>query len=256
MVLFPFYWMVLTSFRGEAAAFAYPPNVLPTDLVPEAFFNVFAKTAALTWLRNSVVVSLASTVLSIAVAALGAYALSRYRRRGVGLAAFAVLVTQMMPPLLLLVPLFTLFRVAGLIDRLEGLVVANFAWSLPMCVWMMKAAFDTVPLEVEEAALVDGCSRLGTLARVVIPIAMPGIAAATVFAFLQSWDEFIFARTFVSTMSSWVAAVGLASFQGEYVTPWQTVMAAATLFTVPPVALFLLVQRAFVSGIATGAIKG
>jgi multiple sugar transport system permease protein len=248
--------MAITSMRPDASLFAYPPRVLPTGLAPRLFLDVFVRTPVLTWLRNTLTVAAGATVLCILAGTLSAYALSRFRGRGVTAAAYLILATQMMPPLLLLVPLFILFRAAGLLDRLGGLIIADFAWSLPMSVWMMKAAFDTVPLEVEDAALVDGCTRLGVLWRVVVPIALPGIAAAVIFAFLQTWDEFIFARTFISSNDLWVASVGLASFQGEYVTPWQQVMAAATLFTLPPVLLFLGIQRALVSGIASGAVKG
>jgi multiple sugar transport system permease protein len=256
LVLFPFYWMVVIGLQPNAVVVAYPPRVLPTEPSLGAFMEVFTVTPLVTWLRNSFIVAAAATVVALLVGLLGGYSLSRFRRRGITVASYTILATQMMPPLVLLVPLFIVFRELGLLNRLEGLVLANFAWSLPICVWMLKASFDGVPVELEEAAMVDGCNRLDVLPRVSIPIALPGIAAVTVFVFLQAWDEFIFARTFISDSSLWVASVGLASFTGEYRAAWQQIMAAATVFTVVPVVLFLFVQRAFVSGLAAGAVKG
>jgi multiple sugar transport system permease protein len=256
VVLFPFYWMVVMGLEPNAAVVAYPPRIIPTEPSMSSFLEVFTATPLLTWLKSSLLVALSATVAALAVGLLGGYALSRFRRRGVTLVSHTILLTQMMPPLVLLVPLFIVFREIGLLDRLAGLSLANFAWSLPLCVWMLKASFDAVPVELEEAAMVDGCTRLGVLPRVSIPIALPGIAAATVFVFLQAWDEFVFARTFISDPALWVASVGLASFTGEYRAAWQQIMAASTVFTVIPVILFLFVQRAFVSGLAAGAVKG
>jgi multiple sugar transport system permease protein len=256
VVLFPFYWMVAISIQPNAAVVAYPPRIIPATVSLAAFTDVFTVTPLLTWLRNSLVVAVSATMVALVIGLLGGYSLSRFRRRGVTLISHTILVTQMMPPLVLLVPLFMVFREIGLLDRLLGLVLANFAWSLPICVWMLKASFDAVPIELEEAAMVDGCGRLQVLPRVSIPIALPGIAAAAVFVFLQAWDEFIFARTFISDSNLWLMSVGLASFTGEYSAAWQQVMAAATVFTSIPVILFLFVQRAFVSGLAAGAVKG
>jgi multiple sugar transport system permease protein len=256
VAMFPFYWMVLTALRKESAVFAYPPNLFPTDLAPRLFFSIFTRTAVLSWLRNTVVVAGVSTLMVVPVALLAAHTLSRVRSRGVSMAALLILITQMMPPVLLLVPYFIIFRELGLLDGLGGLILANFAWAIPVTAWLMKSAFDSVPTELEEAALVDGCGRTGALIRIAVPLAMPGLAAAAVFAFIAAWDEYFFARTLIANSAYWVVSVGLGSFTSDYSTSWQQIMAVATTSTLPPVILFLFVQKAFVESLAAGGLKG
>jgi len=135
-------------------------------------------------------------------------------------------------------------------------VLANFAWTLPVAAWLMKSAFDSLPPELEEAALIDGCGRMGAVMRIAVPLALPGIAAAAIFAFISAWDEYFFARTLISDSTLWLVSVGLGSFTGDYTTSWQHVMAVATVSTVPPAILFIMVQRAFVANLAQGSVKG
>jgi multiple sugar transport system permease protein len=256
VVLLPFYWMVLAAVREETAVMSYPPRIWPTDLAPHLLFQVFATTAVGRWLANTALVAGLATLLVLPVAILTAYALSRFQGRAISFSALAIVVTQMMPPVLLLVPYFILFREAGLLDGYAGLVLANFAWTLPVTAWLMRSAFDAVPPELEEAAMVDGCTRLGAMRRIAVPLAIPGLAAATVFAFISSWDEYFFARTLVSDSAYWVVSVGLGSFTGDYSTSWQQVMAVATFSTLPPAILFMFVQKAFVENASAGGLKG
>ena len=256
VVLFPFYWMVTTALRKETSVFAYPPNLLPTDLSPGLLFAVLWKTDVVRWLLNTGFIAGTATLIVLPIAALTAYALARQTGRVVSMTALLIVVTQMMPPALLLVPYFVMFRELGLLDTYTALIVANVAWAAPVSAWLMKSAFQSVPADLESAALVDGCSRLGAFFRIAVPLAMPGIAATTVFAFISAWDEYLFARTFVSNSIYWVVSVGLGSFTGDYSTSWQQIMAVATLSTLPPAILFLFVQRAFVDGIASGGLKG
>jgi multiple sugar transport system permease protein len=256
VVLFPFYWMFLTSIRAESSVFAYPPKIAPTDLAPALFLKVFSQTAVLTWLRNTILVAGIATLAVAPVATLTAYALSRFKGRTISLTALLIVVTQMMPPVLLLVPYFIIFRDLGLLDGLGGLILANFAWTLPVTAWLMKAAFDSVPREIEEAALVDGCNWFTTILRVSVPLAMPGLVASSIFAFISSWDEYFFARTLISSSTNWVISVGLGSFAGDYSVSWQQIMAVAVVSTLPPAILFLLIQRAFVANMSAGGLKG
>lgn len=256
VVLFPFYWMVTTALRKESSVFAYPPNLLPTDLSPGLFFAVLWKTDVARWLFNTAFIAGTATLIVLPIAALTAYALARQTGRIVSITALLIVVTQMMPPALLLVPYFVMFRELGLLDTYTALIVANVAWAAPVSAWLMKSAFQAVPVDLESAALVDGCSRIGAFFRIAVPLALPGIAATTVFAFISAWDEYLFARTFVSNSIYWVVSVGLGSFTGDYSTSWQQVMAVAVLSTLPPAILFLFVQRAFVDGIASGGVKG
>jgi multiple sugar transport system permease protein len=255
-VVFPFYWMVKTSMDTGAGLFAYPPRFLPTSHALAGYTEVVKQTALGRWLLNSLIVATGSTVLALVAGVSGAYGLSRFRYRGKGTLALVVLTTQMMPPLVLIIPIYTIFIGLGLNDTLLGVVIGNFAFSLPVVMWMMKAIFDSIPIEIEEAARVDGASWPYILVRVTLPIALPGLVATGIFTFLNGWDEFMFARTIVSSADKWVGTVGLASFIGAYVTAWDQILAAATIFTIPPVVLFLLVQKYFIAGLGAGAVKG
>jgi len=255
-VVFPFYWMVKTSMETGSGLFSYPPRFLPNSYGLEGYRVVMQNTAIGTWLWNSFVVATGSTLMALVAGVSGAYGLSRFRYRGKSTLALAILTTQMMPPLVLIIPIYTIFIQIGLTDTLLGLILGNFAFSLPVVIWMMKSIFDSIPVEIEEAARVDGASWPYILVRVTLPIALPGLVATGIFTFLNGWDEFMFARTIVTSTDKWVGTVGLASFIGSYVTPWDQILAAATIFTLPPVLLFLLVQRYFIAGLGAGAVKG
>lgn len=144
----------------------------------------------------------------------------------------------------------------GLLDRLQGLVLTDMSFAVPLCVWMLKGFFDGLPREVEEAGLIDGCNRLEVLRHVVLPMSLPAIAATALYSFMLSWHEFLFARTLISSENLWTAPAGIASFIGEYTTVWNYVMAGAVLVTVPPVILFIFLNRFLVSGLTGGAVKG
>ncbi|MER9020072.1 carbohydrate ABC transporter permease [Mesorhizobium sp. M0195] len=255
-VLFPFYWMFKTSLDSGEALFSYPPKFLPKSYDFHAYRDVINNTDIATWLWNSFIVSIGSTVLALAAGVSGAYGLSRFRYRGKSTLALVVLTTQMMPPLVLIIPIYTIYIGLNLTDTLFGLIIGNFAFSLPVVIWMMKSIFDTIPVEIEEAARVDGASWFFIMTRITLPIALPGLVAVSVFTFINGWDEFMFARTVVSATDKWVGTVGLASFIGIYVTPWDQILAAATIFTLPPVILFLLIQKHFMAGLGAGAVKG
>ena len=255
-VVFPFYWMVKTSMDTGSGLFAWPPRFLPSSFAMEGYKAVLRDTPIGLWLWNSFVVATGSTLLALAAGISGAYGLSRFRYRAKAPLALVILTTQMMPPLVLIIPLYTIFIGLGLTDTLFGLILGNFAFALPVVMWMMKSIFDSIPIEIEEAARVDGASWPYILVRITLPIALPGLVATGIFTFLNGWDEFMFARTMVSSADKWVGTVGLASFIGVYVTAWDQILAAATIFTLPPVILFLLVQKYFIAGLGAGAVKG
>jgi multiple sugar transport system permease protein len=255
-VAFPFYWMIKTSMETGSGLFTYPPRFLPDNYALDGYRTVLRDTSIGVWLWNSCVVALGSTVLALVAGVSGAYGLSRFRYRGKSALALTILTTQMMPPLVLIIPIYTIFIQLGLTDSLLGLILGNFAFSLPVVIWMMKSIFDSIPVEIEEAARVDGASWPYILLRVTLPIALPGLVATGIFTFLNGWDEFMFARTIVTSTDKWVGTVGLASFIGNHMTPWDQILAAATIYTLPPVLLFLLVQRYFIAGLGAGAVKG
>jgi multiple sugar transport system permease protein len=256
LVLFPIYWMLVTSLRPTKYTITYPPAFWPEEIRWAAYLELFQTIPIANWLRNTFAVSLGTTVLCLALSILGAYALSNFRWRGRGVFGFALLGTQMLPEALLVIPIFIIFRQLGLLDSLQGLVVVDAAFVVPVCVWILKGFFDTIPNEVCEAAMVDGCNRLGVLWRIVLPLSLPALVAVAVVAFFEGWNEYMFASTFITTTSLRVASIGLASFIGELATPVELVLAGATVFTVAPVIFYLFMQRSIVSGLTGGAVKG
>ena len=256
IVVFPSYWLLVTSLQEEKYLLVYPPYLTPQLFNWRSYLSLFEATPMVLWLRNSIIVSLGVTALALILSVLGAYALSGFRFRGRGLFVFFLLATQMLPQALLVTPMFILFRQMGLIDTLQGLVVVDTAFVVPVTVWIMKGFFDSIPREIEEAALIDGCSRMSALFRIVLPLSLPAVVAVCVVAFFEGWNEYLFAVTFVSSSDNWVATMGLASFIGELATPLELVMAAAAIFSVAPVAFYLLMQRYIISGLTGGAVKG
>jgi len=253
--LAPLYWMLVQALQPMEQRYAFPPQLLPTEPSLAAFWRVWESTDILTWLRNTFVVAVTSATLVLVFGAWGAYAMSRWRSRGVGLAAYFTLATQMMPGIVLMIPIYRAFIQLGLVGGLHGLIVANFVFSIPVATWMLKSIFDSIPEEIEEAARLDGCSRLGVLFRVPLPIAFPGVIATGVFPFFAAWNDYFFARLIINRSTDWVGSMGIASFFGELSTPWPEVMAAAIIFALPPMVLFLAFQRYFVEGLG-GATKG
>jgi multiple sugar transport system permease protein len=254
-VVFPFYWMIKTSLETGTGLFSYPPRLIPQEVTFSGYKAAVSETALGLWLFNSFVVAAGSTVMALVVGISGAYGLSRFRYRGKSAIALVILTTQMMPPLVLIIPIYTIFIKLNLTDTLFGLVLGNFAFALPVVIWMMKSVFDSIPFEIEEAARIDGASWLYILLRITLPLALPGVVATGIFTFLSGWDEFLLARSVVTQADKWVGTVGLSSFIGVYVTPWDQILAAATIFTLPPLILFLFVQKYFIAGLSAGAVK-
>jgi len=254
--LFPIYWMVVTSLTSSANLFADRPQMLPDPAQGFNYAETFAKTGVLLWLKNSAIVAVGTMVLSILLAILPAYALSRFKFHGKGLLGFVLFATQMLPEAMLVVPLYAIFAKLLLLDTLGGLILANAAFTVPVITWILKGAIDGVPLEIEEAARIDGCSRLDIVLGIVLPVVAPTLAAASVIAFFHGWNEYVFAQTLILSQELRTASVGLASFVGELSTPIHTVMAIGVMYTLLAVAFYLMVQRYVVAGMTAGSVKG
>jgi len=254
--VFPLYWMLVTSLTASSDLFAAAPHMLPSlaelGIYREAFLNI----PVATWLTNSAIVATGTMVLSIALGTLPAYALSRFRFRGKGLLGFGLFATQMLPEAMLVVPLYAIFGQLSLLNTLAGLILANTAFTVPVITWILKGAIDGVPIDVEEAARIDGCSQIDIVLAVVIPLIAPTLAAAGVIAFFHGWNEYVFAQTLVSSQELRTASVGLAGFVGELSTPVHSVMAVGIIYTLPAVIFYLFVQRYVVAGLTAGSVKG
>ena len=255
--VFPFYWMFVTSIRPSTEIFEFPPRILPSaDSVFSPYLTLFESTELAQWLWNSAALSIATAFVASLFGAMAAYALSRFRFRSREASQVALLATQMFPAILLALPMFIFFSHLGLLNSLFGLSLAYLAFLIPVAAVLLKAFFDAIPVELEEASLIDGASRMGTLFRITLPLSLPGLASTFLFCFIISWDEFLFARMFIRQPDNWTVSLGLASFSGEFVTPWDQVMAAATVITLPVAFIFLSLQRYLVRGLTAGGIKG
>lgn len=256
--LFPFAWMLRTALTPPASAFSAHPRLLPDSFELQNFLRVLRSPNIpfLLQFKNSVIVAVGTTGLSLAAGTSGAYALARLHFRGRGPFAVMLLLVQLFPAALLVIPLFVVLSKIGLTDSLFGLVIAYSTLNLPFVVWLLRGYFLSIPSEIEDAALVDGCTRIGVLVRIVLPTAAPGLAAAATLAFVNAWNEFLFAYVLISDDSRRVLAVGLSAYIDQFSTDYSGLFAMATLTTLPVVVVFMVFQRYLVGGLAAGAVKG
>lgn len=255
VVFFPYYWMFVSS-AETGSMFEWPPQLLPHELTLAAYQSIFAERDLLTWLKNTFIVAGCTSFFCAIISINAAYALSRFHTSTTKLFTAIILFAQLLPAALIVVPLFVIFQQTGLYDSLLGLAIADTAFILPLSIWLLKGFFDQIPVEIEQQAMVDGCTPLGAFYRVTLPLAMPGLVVVVAMGFISGWDEFFLARTLIASQDNWVLSVGLTSFRGEYTIAWNEMMAAAVIFALPALAFFLLVQRYLVAGLAAGAVKG
>lgn len=256
IVLFPIYWMLVTSLSPANDLRSFPPTFLPAAPNWGVYYEVLTTRPLLLWLSNSTLAAAAAVILSLSVSILAAYSLSRFRIRGGHSLGLFILVSKMLPATLLVIPLFVIFRQVGLVGSLWSIILAHSTLIIPFSTWMLKGYFDTIPTELEQAALIDGCTPLGALWRIVLPAAAPGIAATALYGVVLSWADYAFARTFLtSEQTAWTANVGIATFKGEHIVSWNEIMAASALTALPIVVIYLFLERYLVSGLTAGAVK-
>lgn len=254
--IFPVYWMVLSAIQPVNYSLQYPPPFFPQAFTLQPFADLFAKNPVGSWILNSVLRAVLTTILCLSMTIFGAYAMSAMRWRGKGLFGWLLLFTQMLPEALVIIPVYAMYQRLGMTEKIPPLALIDTAFVLPLGVWILKNTFDTIPPELSDAAMVDGCTRVGTLFRILLPIAAPGLVAVAVVAFFYSWNEFLFASSMITNKDYWPATVGLASLKSMIDTPIDRMLAAGLLFSVLPVIFYLLVQRYVVAGLSAGAVKG
>lgn len=254
---FPFYWMVVTSLKDREGLYQIPPSLVPKTWTLENYRLLFETTQFATYFRNSVLVASASTALALFAGVLAGYALSRYRQVFVVRFGQIILVSKMLPAALLVVPLYVYVVSLGFVNSPWALIIANTSFTLPITVWLMRSYFDRVPMEIEESAWIDGCSRLSGLWRIVLPSTIPGVIAVGAINFMAAWNEFLFALVFISSERYRTLPLGLSLWIGEDVLfNWGMLLAAAVVMTVPVLLVYLLVQRHLVAGLTEGSVKG
>jgi ABC-type glycerol-3-phosphate transport system permease component len=254
-VAFPLYWALVASLTSESALFS-EPSLWPREPITDHYRALFATRDFWTPIRNSLVVAGATTVFCITVGALAAYALARLEFRGKALILGFILAVSMFPQISIVSPLYLLLREMRLINTYPGLIMPYMTFAMPLTVWLLVGYFRQLPKDLEEAALVDGASRLKAFTTIIIPLAMPGLATTAILAFIYCWNEFLFALSFTLGPERQTVPVAIALFRGEYQVPWGEILAASVLATAPVAMMVLLFQRRIVQGLTSGAVKG
>ena len=253
--LFPVAWTLVTSLKPESSAVAFPPTWLPHPVTYENYLNVLSKTVFPRYILNTVVVALASALVVACLGLTAAYAFSRFRFPGRTSLYVGLMACVMISGATKLIPLYLLLLKIGLLNSLFGLVIVYSAELVPMGIWLLKSYVDSIPTELDDAALIDGSSRLGILYRVILPLALPGLIAVSLLTFLRAAGEFIFAATFITNTQSKTAPVGIYMFITEIGVQWGRLAAAAILLAVPMIFFFLILQRYFRSGLVVGSLR-
>ncbi|MCO5731546.1 carbohydrate ABC transporter permease [Rhizobium sp. SSA_523] len=256
IAVFPFLWMAVSAFKPLSQLYTIPPQWLPSPPTLDNFRNVLFESNIPRYFVNSLIISVGSTFLALVFAIFAAYGFARFDFRGRSAALAFVLIGQLLPTATVIVPLYIVLNYLGLINTYLGLILVYLILTLPLSVWMLTGYFRSIPKELEDAAIIDGASQLGVLFRISLPLVTPGIIAVTLYSFVATWNEFVFALSFATEKEMKTLPIGLAEFSTEFDTDWGAVMAASFVMTVPIALIFLVMQRMFVGGLMSGATKG
>ncbi len=256
--LFPIYWMVVSALLPTSETLSTDPPIIPNPASLEFgnVIDVVTDSELPTWFLNSVVTTVGSVAVSMVVATFAGYSLSRMRGRLQDAAGASMLLTRVLPGTLLVIPLFVTFSTLHLLNTLWAVILANCTVIIPFAVWLMKGFFDSIPRELEEAAVIDGCGVFGAFRRVVLPLTRPGLAATTAYAFVLAWSDYLFAKTFLQDRELWTLTLGSSSFVGEHAVDWNSLMAVGVIAIIPVALVFLLLEPLLVKGLASGSVKG
>jgi ABC-type glycerol-3-phosphate transport system permease component len=255
--LLPYIWILSTAFKNFSEIFTIPIRLIPRHITLENFKAViYGQMDFGQKFMNSLIVTIATTILSVGLSTPCAYALTRFKMRGKRVLLQTILVSQMIPLAVLLIPLYIIIVKLGLLNTFTSLVVANLTFSVPFVVWVLYGFFTGLPISIEESAMIDGCSRFQTLVRIVLPSAAPGLAASSAYTFITAWQEYMFALTFIDSQKKFTLPIALTSYIGQYGTQWGNLMAASLLVTLPVIVLFFGIQTLMVKGLTAGAVKG
>ncbi|MFK4811926.1 carbohydrate ABC transporter permease [Devosia sp. ZW T5_3] len=256
----PMIWMIITSLKTGFAAMQYPPQWWPAEPTLENYMRLLDPSGRigqdfLHYFWNSLWVSTITTILAVVVAVPAAYAFSRFRFPGRNFLFFAVLLRNMFPAVVFLVPLFILMKALGLVNTHGSLILTYLTFGLPLAIWLLKGFYDNIPIQLEQAARIDGATRFQAFIFIVMPLSTPGIIATSIYSFIGAWNEYIYAYTFLTKQSQMTLPVGIQRFFSENATDWPGLMAATFIMSVPVVVLFLVLQKYFVRALTEGAVK-
>ncbi|TBL75733.1 carbohydrate ABC transporter permease [Paenibacillus thalictri] len=254
-ILIPVLWMISTSIKAETDIFAIPPRWLPEKVTFDAFSRIWTNYPFGTYFVNSLLSVSLATVLSLFFSTLAGFGASRFQFKGKGAFLTFLLVTQMFPSIMLLIPFYKIMQMLGLLDSLAGLVLTYISFTIPFCSWMMMGYFNTISKEIDQAAMIDGCSRLRLFWQILLPLTLPGVAATAIYSFIAGWNEYIFALVLITTETNKTLPIGIGQLIGQYKIVWNDLMAASLAASVPLTILFLFMQKYFISSLTAGAVK-
>jgi len=254
-VVFPLIFMVSTSFKPPEEQLLAPPTILPVNPTLDNYQSALGQETFFRYLANSIMVTVATTILSISIGAFATFGFTRLRFSGRRTLLVLVVLGQLVPLAAIAVPLYQMANGLGLIDYLPALVLAYLAMSLPVTVWMLRSYMRNIPRELEEAAIVDGCTELGAFWRIVLPLSAPGIAATASYVFFLVWQEFLFVLIFTTRPENRTLPVGILDFVGQFETNWGNLMAASMLMAIPAMLAFVIIQRRLIAGLTEGSVK-
>lgn len=256
IALIPVWWGLVTSLKPAAQIMTFPPKWLPEPPTFASYVQVWQQSNLPIYFRNSIIVTLAALVVALVVSVHAAYALARFSFRGRNAVMVALLATSMIPGIAILVPLYDLAVHVKLYDTFAGLVIVYAAWNVPILVWLLRGFFESVPIELEEAARIDGCSRLKAFYKIVLPMSQPGLLAAAIMVIMFVWNDFLIAFALTISENRRLLSVGLYTYISNYGVEWGQLTAATMIALVPVIAVFFLLQRRLVEGLMAGALKG
>ncbi|MDF2959140.1 MAG: carbohydrate transporter permease [Paenibacillus sp.] len=254
--VFPAVWMFVTSIKTTSENFTIPPRIIVENPTMENYSRVLFESQIPRAFLNSIVVTICATALTLSVAILAGYGFSRYKFKGSRVLSSGLLYGQMMPGVVIIIPLYMVFSKLKIVDTYLALIIADLAITIPMSVMMLRSFFYTIPKEIEEAAKIDGCSNLGALVRIILPVSIPGIIAVSCYAFLNIWEEFLFALNLTNSDSVRTLPIAINHFSGEFVIDWGAMMGASMVISVPVLLLFVLCNKFFIKGLSDGSVKG
>ncbi len=256
IAIFPAIWMLSTSIKDVTELYDIPPEIIPDAPTFQNYVNVLHNAKMYQAFFNSVLITVSVVALTLFISVLAGYGFARFKFKGSGVLKVGLLFGQMVPGVVIIIPLYFLFSKVGLLDTHISLIIADMALTIPMGVIMLSSFFAGVPRELEEAAKIDGCTGLGALFRVVLPVAKPGMISVAIYTFINAWEEFLFALNLTTSSSTRTLPIAISMFSGEFAVDWGSTMAAAAVVALPVLLLFLLCNRYFVQGMADGAVKG
>ncbi len=255
LLLFPFFVMISTMLKSSQEVYSAPPTWIPQEFHLENFLIVWSEFELFIFFKSSIIIAVGATILNTLLTVPAAYAVARLRFVGRKFILYLFLVIQMFSPVIVIISLFKIMVGLNLLDTYFSLIIANTVFTIAFTIWMMNGYFRSIPIEIEEAALIDGCSRVKIITRIMIPIAVPGLVTAMIYTFIYAWNEFLFGLTFIQSRPKMPLVLALYNFVGRWTTQWELLTTAAFLAIIPVLVLFYVIERRLVAGLAGGAVK-